>query len=556
VIRAGSVLFTLICIWGLASLIGAQISKRAAAFAALAIASNPAFLATTVFDNGAVVVMLAALGLVCLAISRYIQHPSTPSAFWIGVAMGFGVWSRANFVWLMISIVAAAAIVLRAKLLAPVSHWAAWIGGGVLGGLPFLVYQVHSNGGTWEATNMFIAREPLAERLFTRLVLFSETLLTDREHRAMWDGPAMADWQRWFFLAVVLASLMVCLMAGRKWAQGAGLTFLFYALFLFFSKTPIAEHHLIVLVPLAVVVVVLACTILQARFRWGLAVAGGLAAIYLSSVIYWQIATVEGLHRTRGVGPWSDAIYTLARDLPQKYGAQEIKILDWGLENNLYVLTDAKLHTREIYSDGAHLPWIDEIRGGGVFLLNGPENRQFPEASDAFLKALAEARPAMQRSSVPQRSGVPFAEVIDIQPDTIGKGSSQESEREGHVPEKFDGFYPAEAGGSRWTKRQFAVTFAGAGPSPGRLILQLYIPEASIQKLGPITLAARLGDHDLAPETLRQAGRYAYERDVPAGWMKPGENRFEFALDKSLAPSAQDARELGIVVASASLESR
>jgi hypothetical protein len=472
--------------------------------------------------------------------------------------MGFGVWSRANFVWLMISIVAAAVIVLRRKLLAPpVGHWAAWIGGGVLGGLPFLVYQVHSKGGTWEATNMFIAHEPLAERLFTRLVLFSETLLIDREHRAMWDGPAMADWQRWLFPAVVLVSLVVCLAMNRRvkslWAQGAALTFLFLALFHFFSKTPIAEHHLIALVPLAVMVVVLACSILQARFGWGRSVAAGLAAVYLSSAFYWEVQTIEGLHRTRGVGPWSDAIYTLARDLPKKYPTEEVKILDWGLENNLYVLTDARLHTREIYSDEAHRPWVEEIRRGGIFLLNGPENRQFPAASEAFLKTLAEARPATERVTYPQHSGIAFAELIDIQPDTIGRGGSQESAQKSIAPETFDGFYPPEPGGWRWTKRQFAATFRGPG---ARLNLQVYVPDASIQKLGQVTLAARLDDHDLAPQTFRQPGQHSFERVIPAGWMKPGENRFDFALDKALPPSAQDARELGIVVVSVGLEAK
>jgi hypothetical protein len=365
----------------------------------------------------------------------------------------------------------------------------------------------------------------------------------------------MADWQRWFFLAVVVASLMVCLTArGRKWAQGVGLSFLFFAMFLLFAKTPIAEHHLIALVPLAAMVVVVGCSILQARFRWGRIVSVGIALVYAGSVGYWQFLTIGGLHRTGGVGPWSDAIYRLARELPQKYGAQEIEILDWGLENNLYVLTDARLHTREIYGDGAHRPWPEEIRRGGVFLLNGPEHRQFPEASEAFLKALADARPQMQRSIIPQRSGLAFAEVIDIRPDTIGKGASEESAGRFRAPEKLDGFYPAETGGSRWAKRQFSMSFTG--PGPARLILRLYVPDVSIQKLGSITLTARLGNLMLAPQTFRQAGQFSYERDLPAGSLKPGENRFDFALDKALAPSAQDARELGIVVVSAALEAR
>jgi hypothetical protein len=197
---------------------------------------------------------------------------------------------------------------------------------------------------------------------------------------------------------------------------------------------------------------------------------------------------------------------------------------------------------------------MDEIRGGGVFLLNGPENRQFREASEAFLKTLAETRPVVERVKFPQHDGVTFAEAIDIQSDTIGQGRGQESARKSLAPEKLDGFYPPEPGGWRWTKRQFTVTFAGSGPA--RLILQVYVPDASIQKLGQVTLTARLGDHNLGTQTFRQAGQFTYERDVAAGWMKPGENRFDFALDKALPPSAADARELGIVVASVGLEAK
>jgi hypothetical protein len=63
-----------------------------------------------------------------------------------------------------------------------------------------------------------------------------------------------------------------------------------------------------------------------------------------------------------------------------------------------------------------------------------------------------------------------------------------------------------------------------------------------------------LGDHDLAPETFRMSGQYTFERDIPATWMKPEGNRFDFTLDKSLAPTAQDRRELGVVLISAALE--
>jgi len=199
------------------------------------------------------------------------------------------------------------------------------------------------------------------------------------------------------------------------------LTFLFLGGFLFFSRMPIAEHHLIVLVPLAIAIAVFACFMLASQYRWGRAVATGLAIVYFSSAIYWQVAAVRGLWNSGGIGQWSDAVVPLSEYLQQKYPGQEIKILDWGLQNNLYILSDGKIHSREIYDNApAEQGWLEHIRQGGVFLLNGPANRQFPAPSEAFLNALAIARPPMRRFTVNQQNGVPYAEIIEIRPASPG----------------------------------------------------------------------------------------------------------------------------------------
>ncbi len=119
------------------------------------------------------------------------------------------------------------------------------------------------------------------------------------------------------------------------------------------------------------------------------------------------------------------------------------------------------------------------------------------------------------------------------------------------TPLQLEGFYGLEQGRFRWTKKDFAVTFDKLNrPRVGttRLTLSLYIPESTIQKLGPLRLSARLGDHVLATATYRQSGGYTFERDLPTEWLTAGPNRFEFALDKSIPPTAADQRELGIVV--------
>ncbi len=578
IVRLVGMLLGALGIWGVARLVAGQVSPPAAAATACLIAMNPAYVDLTVFDNGTVAIWMGALGLLCLAVSRYLRLKTARAAFWLGACMGLGVWARANFVWLLIAMVAAAVVVLKARIVAPLSHWGAAALGGVLGGSPFLAYQVISRGGTWEAMGMFHANQSLEARLLVRFVMFAETLLSDREHRAIWDGPPMPDWQRWLFPIVVLAACFMCLIAKRDWdrsrilwARAFALCFLFLGAFVFLSRMIVAEHHLIELVPLAAIVTVLGlCRIVH--YSWGRAIVAALTVAYLGSAFYWQTAAVRGIGRSGGDGQWSDADFALAEYLQQKYPTQDIKVLDWGLEDNLFVLTDGRIHAREIYGDvtSATDPrWAGEIRRGGIFLMNGPFNRQFPAASAGFLDALAAARPAMKRFSVPQRSGIPYAAILEIQPNSSQdspNAMSNEEEIDSKVltgdprfAKQLEGFNQIEPGGWRWTTREFSVTLRppdGSRQAGARLALRLFVPQSSIDKLGAITLTARLGDALVGSETYKQAGEYTFTRNLEAGWLKAGANRVAFVLDKCVRPGPEDGRELGVVVLSASLEAR
>jgi hypothetical protein len=409
VLRLGSMLLGALGIWGLGRLIGEHVSPVAGGLVALILAVNPSYINMMAFDYGGFPVWMGAFGMLCWAVGRYPRAHTPWGAFWIGVACGLGVWARANFVWLLAAVFGAALIVWGKRVLAPISHWMALIIGGIVGGAPFLAYEVRSRGGTWEALGMFQANEPFGHRLLARLVMFSETLMADREHRVIWGGPAMPDWEVWLFPAVVLGCSVACLaVRNRLWARACALSFLFLNAPLFFSRLAVSEHHLVVLFPLAAVVVVLGLGIV--RIRW-LSIA--LALLYAGSALYWQTLEIEGLSMTGGVGLWSDSIYSLAEYLEEKYPGREVKILDWGLQNNLFVLTEGRLRTREVFGD-PHPPWTEEIRQGGVFLLNGADHRQFPAASEEFLKALDSSHVPARHFVVRQENGASYADIIDI----------------------------------------------------------------------------------------------------------------------------------------------
>ena len=549
-------------IFGIATLLAGQVSYPVAAAGAWVLAVNPSYLDMTVFDNSAFSPWMGAFGLLCIAAARYLKNQNPRAAFWVGAAIGLGVWARANYVWMLGALSAAIVISVGRRLFAPLSHWAAFVIGGLIGGLPFLAYQVLSGGGTWEAVSMFPVTGTLAQRMQHRVWMLAETVLSNGEHHRIWGGPvSLPLWQLWLFPLVIFVGCVVCVFWGSVLARVAALTLLFYTATFFYSSLPIGEHHLMTLVPIAVMVVVLAWQRMAPPHI-------ALAMIYAACAIYWSAAALEGLRKTGGVGPWSDGIYGLTERLRSDFPGREIKVLDWGLQNSVYVLSDGQVLTRELFWDSSvdktdwNGPWIEEIRHGGVFLLNGPQNRQIPATSIGFLRALAEGRPTLRRYTVPQRSGIAYAEVIDIVPDSLGTGPALRPDPS--VPtgreirpadpdflKESTGFYLLEQGGWRWTAREFSLTFP-ASVSAKSLTVHVNVPEAEIQKLGAITMSIRLGEHELAPETFSKAGDFNVTRSLEEGWG----NRFDFRVDKTLAPTAADNRELGVIFVGARLELR
>jgi hypothetical protein len=580
VIRLISVLLGAIGICGFAKLLAEHAGPNIGAIVALALAINPTYLAMNTFDNGAVGAMIAAFGLFCISLGRYICTPGAVSAALLGASVGFGVWTRANFAWLIAASIVAALSVFGRRLGVPAAQLGAAAVGGIIGAFPFLAYQVLSRGGTWEATNLLASQDTLHSRLFSRAVLFAESLLTDREHRAMWGNAMMPSWQRWTFVSILAASCITCLLLrqrsqlsrDRKGAykpishagQMATLTLLFLIAPLFLTRMDIAEHHLVATLPLAIATVVIACASVRMP-----ALTAIIAALYVASAAYWQSAATVALARTGGIGPWSDATYELTNVLKRDFANKEIKILGWGFEHNLYVLSDAKLNLKELFwsatgeRSGLGRSWSDEIRKGGVFLVAGPENRQSPDSSATFLAEL-NLHPArvLKAVNIAQRSGATYAQILEIQPDTepIDKPhSTTEISRLPVTAADFDrraaGFHDLEQGSWRWTKKNFSVRLAppaGYGGKPW-LSVTLFVPEQTIAQHRSLKLTARADGRDLASETYNTPGEHLFERPVEP---LSDECKFDFEVDNLVPPRPSDPRPLGIVISEISLKLR
>ena len=118
------------------------------------------------------------------------------------------------------------------------------------------------------------------------------------------------------------------------------------------------------------------------------------------------------------------------------------------------------------------------------------------------------------------------------------------------------GFHHVEADAWRWTASKFAVVLRpplGSARLGARLEVRLVVPEVILTRLGPLTLSASVNGLALAPETFAQAGDHVYAREVAANALTGEAVTVEFSVDKSLAPTEQDSRELSLIVFSVGL---
>ncbi len=115
----------------------------------------------------------------------------------------------------------------------------------------------------------------------------------------------------------------------------------------------------------------------------------------------------------------------------------------------------------------------------------------------------------------------------------------------------ISGFYGIEQNSWRWTAPRFGVALRpprSASTNGATLQLRFTIPEVAMPRMKGVTLSAYVAGTALPPETYNQAGQFTYARDVPANLLNGESVRVDFAVDKTMAPTAADRRELGLVV--------
>jgi hypothetical protein len=118
------------------------------------------------------------------------------------------------------------------------------------------------------------------------------------------------------------------------------------------------------------------------------------------------------------------------------------------------------------------------------------------------------------------------------------------------------GFHVIENDSWRWTMKEFSVTLKppkGSAQNGAKLQMKFAIPDVIFNRLGEMTVAARINGMNLGAQKYTQAGEGVYEREVPASALRGDAVSVDFTVDKGLPPSEQDERELALVVTSVGL---
>jgi hypothetical protein len=121
------------------------------------------------------------------------------------------------------------------------------------------------------------------------------------------------------------------------------------------------------------------------------------------------------------------------------------------------------------------------------------------------------------------------------------------------------GFYEVENGGWRWSSKDFSAALrppANAAQKGATLVLKFTVVDATIAKLGPVSLTAKAGDTQCPTQTYDKSGPYEYHCDVPPSSLSGALVTVDFSLDKVLPATPTDQRTLGLVVAMVGFEAK
>jgi 4-amino-4-deoxy-L-arabinose transferase-like glycosyltransferase len=343
------------------------------------------------------------------------------------LALGLGVYDKANFLWIVAGIGGAALLVAPRALRARTTIRSCLAGGAafVVGAAPLIYYNAAWPMPTWVA---------LSQQATTGAPVggFGETFLQRLgvlEHLV--DGGHLMRGASTLSPTTGVVALLVAAGAGLALARAgarqkryatrpmfvlvAGVLILVAA-----AETPggFAGHHMILAYPfphlLAAAALMSMVDWLRRRIRAAAAI--GLAALITVLAVGQNWLTtheyLDTLRSTGGTGNFSDAIYDVAGALDRKASDAPVVELDWGLHFPLLGLSQGRIHSVEVMDGSAEnlRPFL--VDPGVRYVAHAAGAINFPRGWQAFTTAVdAAGLQPVREERFASRDGQP---VIDV----------------------------------------------------------------------------------------------------------------------------------------------
>lgn len=330
-----------------------------------------------------------------------------------GALLGLGVYDKTNFMWFVMALIAVGAIAWwiddgrpRISFLGLLSA----SGAGLITSIPLWIYNLKFGWLTFKMLNEGRRNMPLSSLI--GLIPRRTRILVDWMNgmgpdRLMFGEslPGSLGWFRTLLLPLALFSLVVLISIAVKKKEWRllfiPLLAVLVAIQTYLTPLPIGMHHWTMIFPFPQLVVGAACGranqwLKEWRYLKPVILSG---FVLLICAVGMNLNAMSGyydlMQRTGGTKHWSSEINNLSTVLKAQYPGRQIQLMDWGLGNTLFCLSEGELYTHEPFwaytkssePDEELLKMVKD--SSNVFVLNAPEGTSFPEARKAFYKAVS-----------------------------------------------------------------------------------------------------------------------------------------------------------------------
>ena len=343
--------------------------RLVSALLVLVMSADPTFMYLTKLDYGPVALMMV-LKVSALFFGLRAVSTGSPRYLWgMGTACALGLFDKLNFIWFLLSLVAAGGALFQAELRAmwrrdrlglvlPLSLLL------ILTGLATVFLVIPRLAESQEAASPV---GPL-ERLRYVADLYASTMSGEYLYLLVTKRPVSADSMMNPVVALGFVGLALASLRAARRAGGARrmlfrdrvllfhlAIFLLIALQLLITKKAWGPHHIMMLYPFQLFVTFGAAVGLAGT--WG---ALSVAGVLVASGLHVGAAYQQGFRPTAEFEPqWSPVVYELV-DYLNRHPADRIVSVDWGTHNQIWALGNPRTRSR------ARDRWPDFRKPGDV----------------------------------------------------------------------------------------------------------------------------------------------------------------------------------------------